>query len=486
MRCRTSSRRHFLKTLGWGAAATALTPRRAWSAARRRPNILFILVDDLGKEWVSCYGAEEIETPRIDALAASGVRFTNAYSMPQCTPTRVTLLTGQYPFRHGWVNHWDVPRWGAGCHFDWNENLSFARLLRDAGYATAAAGKWQINDFRVQPDAMERHGFDEYCMWTGYETGNPPSAERYWDPYIHTREGSRTYKGEFGPDVYSRFLIDFMSRRRNEPIFLYFPMALTHGPFVSTPDEPDAKGKLPRHKAMVRYTDKLVGRLVDAVKELGLLNDTIIIFTTDNGASGAVTGTLDGRKVRGGKASIGENGVCEPFIASCPGRIPEGRVTDALTDFTDLFPTFLDLAGVPVPPDCELDGHAIVDVLLGKTDDSPREWIMAMGAHPARLTDVGVEPAVPFANRAIRDKRYKLWVEDGKPSKLVDLEKDPREARNLLGDHSPAVAATREKLLAVLNSLPRKDARPRYSPTPPQPWDVKPPGPGGRKKKGKK
>ncbi|MCP4642866.1 MAG: sulfatase-like hydrolase/transferase, partial [bacterium] len=169
-----SSRRNFLKALATGAAACAVpaTGCAATGSARAasKPNILFILVDDLGKEWISCCGAQDIETPRIDALAADGIRFTNAYSMPQCTPTRATLLTGQYPWHHGWVNHWDVPRWGAGCHFDPKHNMTFARLLRDAGYATAAAGKWQINDFRVQPDAMDRHGFDDWCMWTGYET----------------------------------------------------------------------------------------------------------------------------------------------------------------------------------------------------------------------------------------------------------------------------------------------------------------------------
>ena len=124
---------------------------RAEDATDARPNIIFILLDDLGKEWVSCYGAENIETPNVDALAASGIRFNNAYSMPQCTPSRATFLTGQYPFRNGWVNHWDVPRWGVG-YFDWKKNPSIGRVMKAAGYATAAAGKWQINDFRIHPE----------------------------------------------------------------------------------------------------------------------------------------------------------------------------------------------------------------------------------------------------------------------------------------------------------------------------------------------
>ena len=143
------------------------------AATRAKPNIVFLMVDDLGKEWVSCYGAEGIETPNIDALAEGGMLFQNAYSMPQCTPTRVALLTGQYPFRNGWINHWDVPRWDVGCHFDPTYYTTFARIVKTAGYATAAAGKWQISDFRKKQDVMNDHGFDGYCMWTGAESENP-------------------------------------------------------------------------------------------------------------------------------------------------------------------------------------------------------------------------------------------------------------------------------------------------------------------------
>jgi len=114
------------------------------SAQPEKPNIIFILADDLGKEWIRAYGAEDIETPAIDRLAKEGIRFENFYVMPQCTPTRLSLMTGQYPFRHGWVNHWDVPRWGGGAHFDSSMNPSVARMLQSAGYKTAVAGKWQV------------------------------------------------------------------------------------------------------------------------------------------------------------------------------------------------------------------------------------------------------------------------------------------------------------------------------------------------------
>jgi len=443
-----------------------------------KPNILFILVDDLGPEWISCYGAEGIKTPVLDRLAATGMRFTAAYSMPKCTPTRATLLTGQYPFRHGWVNHWDVPRWGAGCHFDPKHNVTFANLLKRAGYATAAAGKWQINDFRVQPDVLRELGFDDWCMWTGFETGNRPSGKRYWDPYIHTRQGSKTYRGRFGADVFADFIIHFLKKNREKPMMIYFPMALTHGPLVSTPAEPDASGKIGRHGAMVRYTDLIVGRLVRSLEELGLRKKTILIVSTDNGTGGGITGRRDGRAVRGGKGKLTETGCCAPFIVNCPGMVPAGVVTDCLTDFTDLLPTFCELGGAEIPAGLHLDGRSIAGVLLGTSRDGPRRWILAMGGGVARVNDQNrVVPSKPYASRAIRGKRIKLIINDrGETEKVFDLSADPGEERNLLESRDPEVLAERKRLEEVVESFPGRDAAPRYDPTPPQPWDQKPGG----------
>ncbi len=476
-----ASRRDFLKSVASAAAVSAghRSARRSVAQAApgaRTPNILFIMADDLGKEWISCYGAQDIQTPNIDALADGGMRFENAYSMAQCTPSRVSLLTGQYPWRTGWVNHWDVPRWGVG-YFDWKQrqNMTFARLLRQAGYATAAAGKWQVNDFRLVPDAMARHGFDDWCMWTGAEGGNPPSAKRYWDAYINTPQGSSTYEGKFGPDVYADHLVRFMRDHRDQPMLLYYPMALTHGPLTNTPTEPDATDKLDRHKAMVRYMDHLVGKLVGALGELGIRDRTIVIYTTDNGSGGGITGTINGRPMRGGKAKKTENGVCAPFIVNCPGLVPEGVVTDALTDFTDLLPTFCELAGVDVPRDLEIDGVSLAPVLLGNAGDSARRWILAMGHGAAALDEEGVRGKLVHASRVIRDKRFKVWVNEARQiDQLYDLKADPFEEANLVGRTGPAHAAALRKFQAVVNAMPQTDARPRYQPREPNPWDRKP------------
>jgi arylsulfatase A-like enzyme len=476
------NRRKFIKLVGLGVSAGTLSDLARGADASKaggKPNILFIMVDDLGKEWIKCCGAGGIETPNIDALAAGGMRFTNAYSMPQCTPTRVTLLTGQYPWRTGWVNHWDVPRWGVG-YFDWKHHTTFARVLRGAGYATAAAGKWQINDFRLVPDAMDKHGFDEWCMWTGYETGVPASGKRYADAYINTRGGSKTYKGKFGPDVYTDFLIGFMKKHKDKPMMLYFPMVLTHGPLTNTPDEPNAAKK---HQAMVRYTDKLVGRLVKAIDDLKIRERTIVIFTTDNGSGGRQTGTLNGRKVRGGKGKESEAGCCEPFIVNCPGLVGKGVVTDALTDFTDMLPTFAELGGAKLPAKFPVDGKSIAKVILGKAKDSPRQWIMALGHGAATMDEKGVRGKVDFATRVIRDKQFKVWVgADRSIIRLHDLKVDPFEETNLLDSTEAAHLAARKKFQAVIDTLPEKDARPKYDPRKPNSWDR---SVGGRKKRAK-
>lgn len=472
------TRRGFLAAVGISAAGLAFQPISRAAEKDVRPNILFIMVDDLGKEWISCYGAEDIETPNIDALAKTGMRFENAYSMPQCTPSRATLLTGQYPWRTGWVNHWDVPRWGVG-YFDWKlrENMTFARIMKTAGYATAAVGKWQINDFRVTPDAMKKHGFDDWCMWTGYETGNKPSAERYWDVYINTPQGSKTCAGKFGPDVYTDYLIRFMAEHKDQPMMLYFPMALTHGPSTTTPAEPDVETKLEKHKAMIHYTDLLVGRLCTAFDKLGIRDRTIIIFTTDNGSGGGHSGTINGRKIRGGKAKKTENGVCAPFIVNCPGLVPQGVVTDALTDFTDLLPTFAELGGAKVPKDLKIDGVSIAPLLLGKAEASRRRWIMALGHGAARLDEKGVRGKVDYTERVIRDKHYKVWVsEQRKISQLYDLQSDPFEQKNLIGSTKPEHLAAMEKFQAVVDTMPEKDARPKYTPRRANPWEKKLPG----------
>ena len=452
----------------WAAVGLTLA---AQAKPTEQPNIIFVLIDDLGKEWLNCYGGENIQTPNIDQLATGGTRFNNAYSMPQCTPSRACFMTGQYPWRNGWINHWDAPRWGGG-YFDWKHNPSIGRTMKAAGYKTAVAGKWQLNDFRIHPDAMVKHGFDDYCMWTGYEEGNKPSNKRYWDPYIHTREGSKTYKGAFGPDIYNQFVLDFISTNKDVPFFIYYPMALTHAPLVHTPLEPDAKEKMDKHKAMVRYTDHLLGKIVAHLDALGIRENTIIVWTCDNGTTSNISNVRDGRVVKGGKTKTTENGVNTPFIVNCPDLVPAGVVSDALVDFTDMHSTFADFAETTQEAGYEYDGVSLKKVFQGLEKESERDWILAMGSHPARMTDAGVENVYYFRDRVIRETRYKLFVgTDRQPEKLVDVLEDLDEKNNLL--NNPELAPVVKRLMAVINSLPVQDNDPSYDQLPTNEWDKK-------------
>ena len=445
-----------------------------------KPNILFILVDDLGKEWVSCYGADNINTPEIDKLAASGMLFENFYSMPQCTPTRVTFLTGQYPFRHGWINHWDVPRWGGGAHFDEQLNPCLPLEMRKAGYKTCIAGKWQIDDFRVEPDALEKCGFDDYCMWTGYETGIPASAERYHNPYIFTKNGSETKNGKFGPDVFRDFIASFIRKNKEHPMFIYFPMVLTHTPFVNTPDD-SASDKLGKHIAMVKYTDKITGQLIQVLEEENIRKNTVIVWTTDNGTTGRISGKLNGHLVKGGKGTTKESGICAPFIVSWPEKIEPNQHTEALVDITDFFPTFLDLAGVECNQTWDsggnsfkIDGKSFKDVLIGKSKDSQRNWILGMGGgNNARLTDDGVENQYVFRDRVVRNKQYKLYISSQrKPVKFYNLRSDPFEQNNIIGELSTYQKKNFDELAALIERFPKRDNDPIYRENPKQEWDV--------------
>ena len=468
----------FVKILTVCVYAGVAFPLVASEKLNTKPSILFIMVDDLGKEWISCYGAEDIKTPNIDALAAGGMKFHNAYSMPACTPSRTTLLTGKYPWRNGWTSHWDVPRWGV-AYFDWKkkENTTFARLMKDLGYATCAAGKWQINDFRIEPHAMKKHGFDDWAMWTGSETGNEASETRFHDAYVNTPEGSKTYAGKFGPDIYTDHLINFMRKHKEEPMCLYYPMTLVHRPWVTTPDEPKVRSRLERHKAMVRYTDKMVGKLIKTLDELKIRDRTIVIFTTDNGTTGGrvgFTATRNGNEVVGAKGEQSEAGVCAPFIVNCPGIVPEGVETDALTDFSDMLPTFIELGGGQTPDDLVIDGVSIAPLILGKKKNSERKWIMSLGYGRARLTQKGVRGMTAFQKRVIRDKRYKVWVStEKKIIRLHDLKKDPLEKINLFDSELVEHRKALKKFQAVVDSLPDKDAHPFYEPRAENSWDRK-------------
>ncbi|MFI3263561.1 MAG: sulfatase-like hydrolase/transferase [Rikenellaceae bacterium] len=457
-----------------GSLLTVCSPAFASNGQESKPNIIFILVDDLGKEWIQQYGAENINLTHLQELADKSVIFNRAYSMPQSTPSRLALLTGQFPYNNGWVNHFDVPRWANGAHFDTQQNPSYAIHLQNNGYKTCAAGKWQINDFRLQPDAMNLAGFDEYCMWTGTEVGNVElSDSRYWDPYIHTKEGSKVYKGQFGPDIYSDFITDFIADNKDNPFFVYYAMTLTHTPFVHTPLDMDAETDYEKHKAMVEYTDFIIGKLMDCLEKNGVADDTYIMFTTDNGTGSRVVGMRNGHYIRGGKTLLSENGINCPFIVHVPGQTKQ-RTSEALIDFTDMYPTFLDLTNSTDNGKYKIDGRSFAGVLKGKDKNTDKGYALSMGCHAAYIGDDGfVKNMYPFKDRAIMGDKYKVYITiDRVIDRVYDIPNDPYEKNNLVED-AKVMKKVEKEFGKLISELPANDSNPKYNRLENDPtWDV--------------
>lgn len=346
----------------------------AAQADASQPNILFIMADDLGPEWIGAYGAEQASTPHIDALAERGMLFHTAWCTPVCAPTRMMVMTGRNAARTGYYNHGD--RAGAirrhDPRHDFTEHeVTFGNLLRDAGYRTAIAGKWQLQvPMHIKIPAA---GFDDFAMWQiSHTPGHGASQQeiagvagnagsRYFHPSVN-RNGELlvTEPDDFGPDIYAQLLLDHIAKDPAGPWLAYFSMALPHSPLGPTPMHPDVPygGSDETLAANVEYMDHLVGRLVDLVDSTGQRGNTLIIFTTDNGTARA-----------GLKNSPTEAGARAPFIASWPGVIPEGVETRAMISFLDVLPTFLDAAGLPVPNSLELDGWSFLPVLRGDSDE---------------------------------------------------------------------------------------------------------------------
>jgi len=455
---------HKALILGLFTLATIAGGQSASAQQQPRPNIVFILLDNVGQEWFGCYGSEENCTPNIDQLARTGVRIENCYTPPVCGPSRTVLLTGRYPHSTGFRLHHDAALYSGGG-LDPNREIIFPRLLRDAGYVTGITGKWQINNLYDEPEALTRHGFQEHLVWPGsidfpkigaaerekfldivrresYEEAvafNHHIESRYWDP-VFLRQGKReVLTGQFGPDVSQAFAIDFLRRHRERPFFLYLPMVLTHGqsfasPVVPTPANKTA-GRPPQEMFadMLRYADKLIGDLVAEIEKLGLRENTILFVASDNGTEHQFHARRKGRLVQGDLYSLTEAGGNIVLLANSP-QVPGGR-TIPLADFSDIYPTVCELAGVEPDSRHRLDGVSMAAYLRGRSlGRLPREWILN------EYHDV----------RVVRDARYKLYS-DGR---FFDANLDPEEKNDLAKSTEPSVIAARERLSQAFKSLP--------------------------------
>ena len=226
---------------------------------------------------------------------------------------------------------------------------------------------------------------------------------------------------------------------------------------------------------MVRYTDEILGKLVKAIDNLGIRDNTIIFWTTDNGTSGNITGRLKGKSVRGGKTYLTENGVNQPFIVNWPGRVPAGVETDALVDFSDLLPTFADLGNASLPKDFHFDGKSFKDVILGYKTKSDRDWILTMGSLAARLDYKRATNLHKFRDRALRDRKYKVFVDTlGQISHVYNLTIDAEEKENLINSNSKEIKTVLNKFKTIISNFPREDAQPNYTKLSHSIYDINP------------
>lgn len=461
--------------------------RRRFGAMRApSQNIVLIVADGLGPEWIGCYGGTGVETPNIDALAAGGLRFNHVYSMPSRSAARVTLLTGTYPYRHGWVGDWDVPRSGQGCWFDWNRHQTVARRLASNDFATSIAGQWQLNDFRRQPDALLQHGFRRWCVWTGNEHGNPPSRNQYRDPYIYLNRplngeadgwpgrnlrqydwgGTGTFADKFGPEVFAQAVKNSVSRAAYTRQFIFYPMSLPTLAQEESAGRRSYADLQEQHRAMVRYTDQLIGDLIDWLNFTKQRRNTIVILTSDGGSPPGVVGTIHGREVQGGRGTLSERGVRVPLIVNSPSIVAAGNETDCLVDFTDLAPTICELAMLrPRADDPVYDGRSFASEISGRQQEQPREWIMAMGGGALEFNGQTVGSREKFVERVLRDHRYKVHVTTARTiDSLYDLEADPAELQNLISSDAPEHVQARQKFQAAVEGFPEQDAELQYAP----------------------
>lgn len=417
-----------LATVAGSATAAAQAPQpAAQRSADQRPNIILILADDFGVEGVNAYGGE-YHTPNIDRLAAEGVRFENAHATPLCSPSRVRLMTGQ----ENWRNYEAFGYLAPG-------QRTFGNLLKDAGYATAMVGKWQLmgNGFDgrvgITPEAA---GFDESYLWQLQALA--PKGSRYWGPTRATSGKTKINEEGFGPDFDSKYALDFMERHKDKPFFLYYSMVLTHDPYVPTPASMTAQGSKERFAGMVTYMDTLVGDLMAKLKAQGLDRNTIVIFTGDNGTGRRITSTRNGHVIPGGKGLPTVNGTHVPLIVWGPGLVPQGKTSQALFDFTDVLPTLADVAKATDKVGAT-DGKSQWPVITGKMT-TVRDSIFMHYA-----------PAWQFKpTRFVFDARWKLFG-DGKFFSIdseagVETEVDPK---SVTGEGAKRLAAFKRELAQV-------------------------------------
>lgn len=398
--------------------------------AADRPNVVLIMADDMGYECLSCNGSLDYKTPNLDRLASNGIRFTHCYSQPICTPSRVKLMTGQSNKRN-YVKFGMLDR----------KQTTFAHLLKAAGYKTCIAGKWQLGK---QVDSPQHFGFEQSLLWqhTRGRMDKQKHDTRYPNPKLEKNGVKLNHShGDFSSDLFVDFIGDFMEHNKDQPFLVYYPMALVHCPFCATPDsddwDPDSFGSktykgTPKYFAdMVAYADKSVGRIDAKLKDLGIRDNTLLIFVGDNGTDTPIVTNTTFGKVAGAKGKMIDAGNHVPGIVSWPGVIRSGREVGDIIDFSDILPTICEATSASIPDSLTIDGRSFLPRIRGDKGN-PRESIYMWYSRNG-----GSAKARAFA----RNQRYKLYESgdffdvpndrmETKP--LVSLNAEQRTIRDML------------------------------------------------------
>jgi arylsulfatase A len=432
----------------------ALAPLRvAFLSAQDRPNFVVIFADDLGYGDLACYGHPTMRTPNLDRMAREGMRLTQFYSAAEvCTPSRAALLTGRLPPRNGMCSSQRRVLFPGSKGGLPAEEVTIAELLKKKGYATACIGKWHLGHL---PDYLPgRHGFDYYfgipysndmdrvaTSPKGRAAFLSPKIE-YWDvPLIRNTEViERPADQHTVTRRYAEEAARFIREHQDQPFFVYLPHTMPHVPLFASKDF-DGTSRRGLFGDVVEELDKAVGTVLDTIRETGLAEKTLVIFTSDNGPwltqgeQGGSAGLL-----RDGKGSTWEGGMREPAIAWRPGIVPAGMASAELASTLDLLPTFCALAGIEVPQDRPLDGYNITPSLTG--GKSPRREMLYYRAYDLMAARLG-----PWKAHFMTQTGYgQPQPEKHDPPLLFHLEIDPGEHYNVAASH-PQVLAEIQRLV---------------------------------------
>ncbi|MCC6697859.1 MAG: arylsulfatase [Candidatus Hydrogenedentes bacterium] len=426
-----SSRREFLRIAGAASvAALGVSQSFGQTANARRPNVVLIMTDDMGYGDMGCHGNPHIRTPNLDKLHGESVRFSRFYVCPVCTPTRACLMTGRYNYRTGAIDTF------RGRAMMQPGEVTLAEMLRDAGYATGIFGKWHLGDsFPMR--AMDQ-GFQESLVHHGGGISQPsdPPGSGYYNPVL-MHNGELEQREGYCTDIFAGAAIEFIQQHKEDPFFVYLATNAPHSPLTINDDlvapyrAMGLDDNVARAYAMVTNIDDNVGRVMDALNTLGIADNTIVVFLTDNGPQAFDGVTRYNAGMRGSKATVYEGGIRVPLFVRWPAQLQGGRDVDRIAANIDLTPTLLDACGVDAPAGLSFDGVSVLPLLNGAADAWPDRNLFTQW-HRGDVPE-------PYNNCAVIGQQYKLV----NGAELYDLIVDPKEEHDIATEHPAIVAALR-------------------------------------------